>query len=213
MRSGHHVSLSFIGIVALVVGLLATTPRLASAQPAPGTTRIGIVNPARVFNEMAETKALREKLEVRRKELQATEEAMRNEINVLVGQRQSINPRHPDFRKKSDEIDAAKAKLQGWGLATKASVDRDQKEMLISLYAKIEAATGEIAQKNGIDLVIADGRGELLGLEDAPSEDVRRVLNGRNVLYATKGVDLTEQVILLLDARFAQPSGVAPPLR
>jgi len=158
---------------------------------------------------MSETKGLRDKLEVRRKELMAQEEQMRNEIQTLIGQRQQINPHHPEYRKKSDEIDAAKAKLQTWGLSTKASVDRDQKEMLVNLYAKIEAATGEVAQKSGIDLVIADGRGELAGMEDAPAEDVRRALNARNILFATKGVDLTEQVITLLDKRYAE-AGAGP---
>lgn len=92
MRFGHLISLLSIGFLLLVVALPATPTRLATAQSAPAAaaTRVGIVNPARVFNEMAETKALRDKLEARRKELFAQEEQMRNEINTLIGQRQSI---------------------------------------------------------------------------------------------------------------------------
>ena len=94
-----------------------------------------------------------------------------------------------------------------WGVTTKAGVERDQKMMLKRLYDKIEAAVGQVAQQRGIDLVIADGRQDIGNLEAVPAEDLRRMLNSRNVVYATKAVDITETVIAVLDADFAKSGG------
>ena len=72
--------------------------------------------------------------------------------------------------------------------------------MVKGLYDKIEAAIAEVAQKNGIDLVISDNRQEIGNVEEITSEDLRRALGIRNVLYAGKTADISENVILLLDA-------------
>ena len=43
-----------------------------------------------------------------------------------------------------------------------------------TLYDKIEAAVAQVAQQNGIDLVIADGRQDITNVEDVPPEELRR---------------------------------------
>jgi Skp family chaperone for outer membrane proteins len=202
----------------LSLALLALAAPPATAQPAPGpvqpgTTRVAVANPSRIFNEMQETKALRKGLEAKGKVLAEKEKQMRADIGALLEKREQFRPGSEQRREINGQIDQAKAGLQNWGVATKAALDRDQKEMLMSLYDKIEVAVNEIAQKNGIDLVIVDGRQELQNADDAPAAEVSRMLNARNILFAAKKVDITEQVITLLDAKFAQSGAVPPPIR
>ncbi len=190
----------------LSLGVLIACALPVGAQPSPGMdrgTRVAIANPSRIFHDMKETVALRDKLELRRKELLNKEIERRQVIEGLMKQRSEIKPDHPRFRELSDAIDAAKADLQAWGVATKASVDRDQKYMVKTLYDKIETAIGEVAQQNNIDLVISDGRQEVDSVEEMTPEELRRVLGMRNVLFSTKAVDLSEKVITVLDAKFA----------
>lgn len=202
----------------LIALAMCASPFAALAQkvpspPAPAPVaadrpaKIAIVNPAKVFSEMQETKALRDKLEARRKELLNKEVEQRQAIEGLINQRAQFKPDHPKYIEMSEQIDLQKGQLQLWGLVTKASVDRDQKKMLKTLYDKIEVAVGEIAQDRNIDLVVADGRQELTNLEDVSPEELRRALNSRNILYSNKSVDITELVITILDKKFAQAGG------
>lgn len=181
------------------------------AQP----TKVAIVNPSRIFADMLEIKALRLKLEERRKELAGKENQMRGNIEELMQKRVQYKPGSAPYRDMSEQIDMAKAQLQTWGMATKASVDRDQKQMLRDLYEKLESTVAEVAQKEGIDLVIADGRQDLNEFEDVSAEDFRRLLNSRAIIFSTKNIDITDKVLTLLDARFKQQGGgaaVPPPI-
>jgi Skp family chaperone for outer membrane proteins len=202
----------------IVAGAFVVRADPPPAPPAPpavfapaGPTRVAIANPSKIFNEMQETKTLREKLEVRRKELLNKEEQMRAAIKAKVDELQQINPKHPRYQEVQDELDNLNGQLQAWGIATKASVERQQKKMVKDLYDKIEAAVAEVAKSNGIDLVIADGRQDIANLDQVPAEELRRLLNSRNVLFSNSQVDITEKVIALLDAKGATKVGVGQP--
>ncbi|HET6249946.1 MAG TPA: OmpH family outer membrane protein [Tepidisphaeraceae bacterium] len=208
MRSCRLIPLLF-----LAVATTALSGGFAHADSAvTGTTKVAIVNPSRVFAEIRETKSLRDKLEMKRKQLSAEEMEKRAAIENMIKDRDAnYNPKHPKYQEICAQIDTAKADFQAWGMKTKAQVEREQKMMVKNLYDKIEAATGQVAQQKGIDLVIADGRQDIPNLEDVPSEDLRRLLNTRAVVYSTKSVDLTETVIAVLDQQFAAGGGGAAP--
>ena len=204
-RSSALLCLAAIAFCAVPVGAQAPSvaPAPAPALPA-GPAHLAIANPSRIFKDIQETKAMRDKLEARRKELLAKEMELRQNIETLMKQRADVNPNHPKYREITDQIINAKATLQSWGAANKASVELDQKMMVKTLFDKIEASIAEVAQQNNIDIVIADGRRDIEGIEDMSFEDLQRVLSTRNVLYANKGFDLSEKVITLMDAKFAK---------
>jgi Skp family chaperone for outer membrane proteins len=186
-----------------------------AAAPAPANlppTRVAVANPSLIFAKMRETASLKEKLEDRRKELAAKEHELHDEIDRMIQDRDAnYNPKHPKYIEICEQIDKKKADFQAWGLATKASVERQQKLMVKTLYDKIEAAVATVAQQNGYDLVIADGRQDIGSVEDISPEDLRRLLNTRAVLYSSKQVDITEMVLAVLDQQFAAAGGVAMP--
>ncbi len=187
----------------------APAPAPSIARP---PTRVAIANPSHIFEKMAETKALREKLEVRRKELAVQEQEKHNTIEALLKRKGETNPNHPSYNEILEAIDNAKAGLQVWGSTAKASIDRENKVMLKSLYEKIETAIGEVAQAKGIDLVITDGRQELTNVEEVPAEELRRALTARIILFSTKELDISDEVITLLDLKYAKTaSAVVPP--
>ncbi|MDB5333465.1 MAG: hypothetical protein JWP03_4616 [Phycisphaerales bacterium] len=183
----------------LFVGVLAAAATAAPAQ----ATKIAIANPSRIFNEMQETKDLREKLEAKRKELEATEQQKRAAIGEYIGQMRQLRPGSPQAKDMAEKIDAAKAELQGWGAVSRAGAERDQKIMIKSLYDKIEAAIGDVAKQDSLDLVLTDGRQDPGNIEEITFEDLRRMLNGRNVLFSTKSIDISEKVIAVLDKNYA----------
>lgn len=220
MRPGRFMPTLFSAAAAswIIALALLASPRPASAAPQPGAgpmanpvaaqggagVRVAVANPSVIFNKMQETAGLKDRLEQRRKELYGQEMQKRQVIKALEDQRADTLSTNPLYRELSEKIDSAKADLQSWATVTRLAAERDQKQMVKTLYDKIEVAIGEVAQQEGIDLVLIDGRQEITNLEEIPFEEFRRVLNSRNVLYANKRVDITDKVLLAADAKFAK---------
>lgn len=189
---------------------VAGAPEISRAAAPAAGTKIATVNPFKVFNQIQETKDLREQLKVRQQELAAKEQQLRAGIETMYKEAAQINPNHPNYVAKLEQIDNAKASLQSWGTATKASLERQNKQMLKSLYDKIEAAVSRISQAEGYDLVLSDGRQDFLPVEEMQSDDLRRVLNARNVLYSNANIDLTEKVITMIDQDYNKQKAAGP---
>ena len=74
---------------------------------------------------------------------------------------------------------------------------------MVNLFNKITNAVTEVATQKGIDLVIAEQRPELPDtLDQLNVEQVRALINGRNILYATATVDISNDVINAMDAKY-----------
>ncbi|MDB5299464.1 MAG: hypothetical protein JWO87_1127 [Phycisphaerales bacterium] len=187
----------------LFVGMLASG---ASAAP-EANTKVGTANPSRIFEESQEFKDFKEKLELRGKELEATAQQKKAAIGDLMRQMHELKPGSPQYKNKAAEIDAAKAELQSWGATTQAALDRENKYFAKGMYEKIEAAVGDIAKKEGLDLVVTDGRREPNNIEGMSYAELRGLLASYNVLFSSKNVDLSEKVIASLDKNYAAAKG------
>lgn len=203
MSNRYHpvrLSLLLIGLACAAGAQTAPQPAAAPVPPA----RIGVVNPSRVFQDMKETKDLRAKLESRRQELQATEAEKRKTIDDLKRARANLKPDSPQYNDISRQFEQASAEFQTWGQVTRMDAEREQKQMMKTLFDKIQTAVGQIAQDQGIDLVLADQGQDVPPVEDLNFDQLRLLLNQRNVLYASKKVDISERVLTVLDAQYAK---------
>src|SRR4051794_41086420 len=135
---------------------LAATP--AAAQDAP---RIAVVNPAKVFNEMQETKDLKQKMESDRKTI--TDEGTRRgqEVEDAKKRRALFNEGTDDFNKANKEYLEKVISAQAWQELIKADLQRQQKSQMKNLFEKIEQATKEVAQARKLDIVIIEQKTDL----------------------------------------------------
>jgi Skp family chaperone for outer membrane proteins len=77
-----------------------------------------------------------------------------------------------------------------------------------ALFDKIVNATSKVAQQKGIDLVFADQRPDLPdNLGNISVDQLRAILNGRNVLFANNKVDISQDVVAVLDAEYKASGG------
>lgn len=195
---------------ALAALLLAAAAVPAAAQQK--TTRVAVVDPTRVFNEMQETKDLRAQLESERQRLAATSKEKEQEIQNLQNQRKAARPDSPQIEELNKQIMQKAVDYEVWGKYAKMDAERVQKRQMRTLFGKIEAAAGDVAKQQGIDLVITDQSPDLPeSLEGITIEQLRGVLNSRHVLYASDAADITSAVIALLDARYKSGGGAATP--
>ena len=186
---------------------LALIGALCLALPARGQTanlNIATANPAKIFNEMTETKALKEKMESDHKALAQEEQERVGALDSLRTQRTNLKPDSPQYADKNKEILQKSIDLQVWRELEKAELQRQQKLQMKTIFEKIETAIADVAQQKGYNLVIAEQRTEFPDdLDQISVEQLRALINQRDILYSSKGVDISDQVINDLNAKYA----------
>jgi Skp family chaperone for outer membrane proteins len=195
-------ALSLSIVVMLCLGLASN----AIAQEG----KIATCNPARIFNEMQETKDLKEKMEVQGKALQGEEDAKKKEIDALGAKLKLLNPgtaQHDeaqrDLLKKAIEHDT-------WKKINQAQVQQEQKLSMKLLFDKITAATKAVAEADGIDLVIAEANVEFPDVSQINVDQLRALINQRNVMYNKGTRDISGKIIAKLDADYKTGGAAAP---
>ncbi len=197
----------------LLTGFLQLAPPLRAepAAPAPSqaaATRVATVDPARVFNDMQETKDLQTKIDSENQRLNAESNRRAEEIKKLRTQRDQIKPDHPQYNQLDQQILKKSMELESWGKFESIRVELVQKRTMKKLFERVQAAVENVAKQKGIDIVIADQRPQLPGSDKSMAE-LKAAIYQRNVLYAARNVDISEQVVNLLDAEYkANPNKI-----
>jgi Skp family chaperone for outer membrane proteins len=194
MRIGRLAPLFLLSIVGIA------SPLQAQAQ----SPKIAIVSPHRIFKQMAEKKDLDQKIENDFNKSKADLAAKAQTIKDLIGQRGQIKPDHPQYRDLSVKIDQMQAEFEVMQKVAQQQAERSQKIELVHIYREIEEAVAEEATSGKIDLVITDTRRDIPdNVEGVPLATLDQFLSQRNVLFASKPVDITELVLTRLDRKYA----------
>ena len=197
--------MSTVRTAILTLFVICLTSAAAMAQQ-----NIGIVNPGRVFQEMQETKDLKAKLEIDRKNLEGEVAARQQKVKDLQAARDLLKQDSPQYQQADQAFMSEAIQFDTWSKITQATLQGQQKQQLKTLFDKIVATTQEVAQQKGFDLVLADQRPEMPdNLQQITVEQLRAMLNGRNILYSGEKVDLNNAVIASLDAKYKAGGGAA----
>ena len=190
---------SILAFAFAAVSALVAAP-FAAAQDVP---RIAVVNPAKVFNEMQETKDLKQKMEADRKTI--TDEGQRRgqEVEDAKKRRALFNEGTDDFNKANKEYLEKVIAAQAWQELIKADLQRQQKSQMKNLFEKIEQATKEVAEAKKLDLVIVEQKTDLPSdLDQINVDQLRGLINQRTVLYNNGRLDITSEVLARVDAKY-----------
>jgi Skp family chaperone for outer membrane proteins len=190
---------SILAFAFAAVSALVAAP-FAAAQDVP---RIAVVNPAKVFNEMQETKDLKQKMEADRKTI--TDEGQRKgqDVEDAKKRRALFNEGTDDFNKANKEYLEKVIAAQAWQELIKADLQRQQKSQMKNLFEKIEQATKEVAEAKKLDLVIVEQKTDLPSdLDQINVDQLRGLINQRTVLYNNGRLDITNEVLARVDAKY-----------
>jgi Skp family chaperone for outer membrane proteins len=186
----------------------AAMPAAAQEQP----TKVAVADPARIFTEMQETRDLKVRLDAERNDLGVEEKARRQKIEDLQATRNLLKPDSQQYAEANKQLNAAMIEFKVWAETMQQEIQRNQKQQMRQLFDKITIAAGEVAKQRGFDIVIADQRPEVNNLDQLNVNQLRDLINQRNVLYADPKTDITDDVIKALDAKHKAGggSGAAP---
>lgn len=181
--------------------LLIASPAAAQEK----TPKVAIANAARIFSEIQEVKDLRTKMDSQRKTVEAQKLERQQKLRDLENARNALKPDAPTFAEKNRELLQAAIEYQVWERMATADTDREQKTQMLSIFNKITATIAEVATQKQVDIVIAEQRPDLpdaTALEQLNMDQVRALIISRNVLFATSSVDVTNDVIASMDAKY-----------
>jgi outer membrane protein len=194
--------------IALVIALLLAATAVTARAQDSGSPKIAIVNPARVFAEMQETKDLKAKLEQEQAALKSEVQSRQQKVRDLQAARDLLKADSAQYQEADKAFMKEAIEFDTWSKITQAQLQGNQKQQMKILFDKIVTATQEVATARAIDLVLADQRPDLPeNLAAINVEQLRGILNQRNVLHATAKVDLSQEVIAKLDEKYKAGGG------
>ncbi len=201
-------ALSATGIKCLL-GVAMTLSLALTAAPSFGAdtiapTKTAVANAGKVFTEIREKKDWEQKMATDSKTIQDTAFQKQQKIKSLTDQRDNLRADSPQYADKNKELQAAKIDLEVWAQIQQGDMQRQNKVQTKALFDKIVNAVAEVATAKGIDLVVADQHPDVPDdfMEKANLDQVRALLAQRNVLYSAPQVDITQDVITAMDAKY-----------
>ncbi|HEY1629093.1 MAG TPA: OmpH family outer membrane protein [Tepidisphaeraceae bacterium] len=174
-----------------------------AAANAQTSLKIAVANPAKIFNELQETKDLKAKMDDDGKTLQATDAEKRQKLKDLQASRDTLKEGTPQYDDVNKQLMDASVNYEVWNRLQQAELQRQQKTQIKTLFEKISTITGEVAKQRGIDLVIAEQHPEFPdNIDQINTDQLRQLIAERNVLYDSGALDISNEVIAAMDAKY-----------
>jgi Skp family chaperone for outer membrane proteins len=205
MASKSSVLAALILGGAFVAGSAIQSVATSSRENLSGApTSIAVLDLARVMNSLAELKDRNDQTLVKGKGMKEKLDEIANQIKAIDAELKDVIPKDDKNRRleriaQKFELEATlEARAKGYN----RMIDLDHGDILNDLYPKAMAAAKDFAMKNGYDLVLMDDR-PIPMPETGSVKDYNEVIQRKRVLYARDGMEITDQVITLMNNEYA----------
>jgi Skp family chaperone for outer membrane proteins len=200
------MSLACLGVGAAATFQSATAQAGQKAAP----TAVAVINLNRVLEQLNETKDAMAKLEIDNKKGQAKLDEINTQINTLKTRLDAMPKGQRSPERAQLEGQLLELNVQGRArlevLQQLQSVDSGT--VAYGIYTKIVEAVKKYSEAQGIDLVLTDDSGITLPVDKPITDkDVGRYTNDRQVIYAAAKIDLTDQIIQMMNNEYAAKAG------
>lgn len=212
MQSAKGITLRFSrGALGFLLGaaLLTTLAWQAganAARPPANPTAVAVVNLPKVLQSLDERTvrqdAMTKATESRQKQLDELTkriEALTLELDPKEGG--TIKPGTSEYRDKLIQLRELQVTLDARFKLLEQVLSFERGTIMRELYVKIDGAVKRIADRDGYDVVLLDDTDFKLPNE-ASQDDMNRAILARSVLYRHNSIDITEQVVQLLNNEF-----------
>jgi Skp family chaperone for outer membrane proteins len=203
--------------IACLSGGIALSYSSAIAQPAAqkvGPTALASIDLNKVLDNLTEAKLALERLKGEQTKRQTQLDEINTQISARTKRLEALpeNKLTPERRQIMGEL----FELQAQGRVRKEVLERvgdlDAGGIALEIYEKINDAVKRYAMLQGYDIVVTDDQGlKLPGDKALTDKDVARYTRERQVLFASPRIDITDQIITMMNNEFnSRPAGAAP---
>jgi len=198
-------------LVCVLAVLLARAANQPILMPANNhSLTIGVVNVTTLLRQMLESKKLEQ--EYHDKLVDLTQEQRKQDQAIQEKQAHrdtNLKPGTAQWQGETDQIDRMGGDLEVWKSMSSKQLERWYKQNLKTLYDHIASAAQQVAQAEQLDLLLADLTPQFgPDIDKVQTQQMERALSMRNVYYASPKADVTDKVLMRLEADFskAQPA-------
>jgi Skp family chaperone for outer membrane proteins len=187
--------------------LIASFALLLAAGVSFGQTKIAVVNPAKILQEMKETKESNEAFKTEQTGVQNQFKERQAKLAELEAQKNQLKPDAPQWSELNRQVVQMRTENEVWLKDKDRELTEKFRAQAKSISGKIKAAVEEVAKAKGFQLVIS----EQSDLQDAdmeriPLPQLMPALLARSVFYSDDSIDITQEVLAKLDAGYAAPA-------
>lgn len=190
-----------LGSVAWHAGAKAS----AAARPPATPTAVATVNLPTILEALAERTVRQEELNTSAEGRQAQLDVLQDRIVALEAdlhpETGTLKPGTTEYRDKVIELRELQVSIEARFKLLNQVLSFERGAVLRDLYKKIEVAVAQIAERDGYDLVLLNDTAFAIP-EEAGQDDMNRAILSRAMLYAHPSIDISDQVIRLLNNEF-----------
>lgn len=209
MRLDRSFVVVSLCLAAGLAGVLAGERRADAAAEGVSVTKasataVAIVDLERVMNGLNEKKKREDDMRTLIGQRQVTLDDLKKQLDGLSKQLE-LTPKEDrakmrEIKQRQIEI-AATAEARKQALQTLIALETG--EILREIYLKINLSITKVAGKDGWDLVLLDNRSIAIP-EALTDREINFIIQSRTVLHATNSVDISDDIITLMNAEFGK---------
>ena len=205
MFSKHNRSIHpLVPTIAVLLAAFAWQAGANSVRPPAPATAVMTVDIVEIIDQLEERKVREAELEARKNARQAQLDEVINQLRQLQSDLEMLNKGTDEYKDKIRQAMEMQAVVKARGEALNQILSIDRGNVSREMYEKITAAIARISDREGYDIVLFDDSLFPI-LEDAPYQEVFRSIISKSVIYHHNSVDITQQVVTLLNDEFTAP--------
>jgi len=202
-------SFAILAAAAIVAVAVLLRPLEARGPSVIAADRLATVDMGKVLDRLNEAAEWDMRIDRRSAEIgeefQRRQEALQSRIDELRNA-----PESADSAGLREEVALMRLRFEEWGRLKQLELDREKGLKWQTLYRAIREEIARLAEAEGFELVIVnDGLGPIgvsREVELSQERQIRMQIEARQVLYAAKATDITEQLVVRMNnARAVRP--------
>jgi Skp family chaperone for outer membrane proteins len=183
-----------------IIAVAFSLPTLAQNAP-----KIAVANPEFILQNLREWKDMQAQLEQEVKTLQNIELDKVAKLKDLTSSRDALKSDAPQYAQKNKDVLAAQIDLDVWRRIMHADQQRTFKRQIEQMYDKVTAGVADVAAERHYDLVIAEIKPQTpANLDQVTPQQLSDLLTSRNILFVASQLDITNDVIAAMDAKYTK---------
>tara|TARA_R110000744_G_C19350262_1_gene560336 strand:+ start:1883 stop:2497 length:615 start_codon:yes stop_codon:yes gene_type:complete len=204
MQTKQHTTLTLAAIAMLLSAAFVWRADATSARPPAQPTAVAVIDIVDIIDGLNEREVLKKELNARMEARQATLDEVLKELEILNEDIKMLKRGTPEHREKLREGLEKQAVAKARREALSQIVSIDTGSVMAGLYKKVEAAIKNIAEREGYDIVLFDDSKFEIP-DGAPDPEVYRAIITKSVIYRHDSIDITQQVITLMNNEYSAP--------
>ena len=187
-----------LGLVVLVafIGLASVNADQASANG----KAIGAVDVQTVFDALQEKIQIEADLKTQIEDLNREEQDRKARLQSLQADLEILAPGTGAFNEKREQLEQEVIELQVWRQVQNQRVARERSIHIERLYRKVLDAIGRLAESDRMDMVLF--KEKPVDFSGTKPEALNTLIQMRKVLWVADQLDLTDQVIQMMNNEF-----------